>query len=149
MIEEFWASGEGGSRKETNNIRETGNGENGGKTIGGEMNESKKKRVESFVNFVWQKIAVSRQRRKEGREGREREVVSRGLGTWTVWPCAEPTRHWIDAACLVIYQAPYSLPPPGESIYGNSSDERCYLRLSLPVYDIARGEQRRSLETTI
>jgi len=57
MIEKFWASGEGGSwGKETSNIREKGNGENGGKAIGGmgERNERKqKKRVESSVNFVW------------------------------------------------------------------------------------------------
>lgn len=114
------------------------------------MNESKKKRVESFVSFVWQKIVVSRRKRKEGKERRKREVVSRGLGTWTVWPCAEPTRHWIDVAGLVIYQAPHSLAPPGESIYGNSSDERCCCRLSLHImYDIPQGKQHCAFEATI
>lgn len=74
-------------------------GEDNRRDGGREMNESKKKRVESFVSFVWWKIGVSRQRRKEGKERRKREVVSRGLGTWTV--CGPvPSQHAIGLMWL-------------------------------------------------
>lgn len=119
---------------------------------GGEGNERKQKKTSRVVcEFcVVENCGVeTEEKRREGKK--EERGCQPGIGNVDcVWPCAEPTRHWIDVAGLVIYQAPHSLPPPGESIYGNSSDGRCCCRLSLHImYDIPRGKQHCALEATI